>query len=163
MRFPSQALLTLFFCCAGVWALIESREWPLATRLFPWVIGILLVALCLIQIVIDLTRWAAEPKSAAGFQASDGPDKIQLRSRTINILSWILGYGIGIWLLGFDLALVLMLFGYFKFQSSESWRLSLWLTAAGYLFFWVIFDYTLRLPLPSSQVWFWIEKLWSMK
>jgi len=159
VKSSSQSILTLFFSCTAAWALFESRDWPLATRLFPWLVAVSVVVLSLIQLVLDLTGRAELGSMTMDFQSSEEFHRVEGRARVMNVLCWILCYAIGIWLLGFRIALLLMLFGYLKFQSGETWKLSLLLTGGGYILFWGIFDSILYLTFPESLVWLWIEKL----
>lgn len=159
MKVRAQAVFTLFFACAGLWVVLQSRDWPFATRLFPWLLGIPIVVLSVIQFILDLKEPPVKGRITVDSDISEAIGKEEGRKKAINILLWITGYAICIWLLGFKLALLLMLFGYLKFQGRESWKLSAGLTAAGYLLFWVVFDHLLHLILPESQVWLWIERL----
>ena len=133
-------------------------DWPLGTRLFPWLVAIPIVVLCFIQLITDLTVPPRSNPATTELQVEDGLERERL-SRVLTIICWIVGFAIGIWLLGFRVALVLMIFGYLKFQSRESWKLSLALTAGGYGFFWGIFDHVLHITLPESQLAVWSEKL----
>jgi len=48
------------------------------------------------------------------------------------------------------------LFLYLKVQSGEKWILSLFLTGAGWLIFWALFERLLRLPFPDGQIIVWL-------
>ena len=61
-----------------------------------------------------------------------------------------------IWLLGFPIAIPLMMFAYLKFQGGESWVLSITLTVVAWLFFYVLFVRLLHLPFPDGLLMTWL-------
>ena len=158
MNFLRHMSLTPLFAVIAAWALYESMDWPAGTRLFPWLVGIPILALSLIQLTAELTTRSSSNSMTTEFQFENGSQRERI-TRLVTIVSWIIGFAIGIWLLGFKVALVLMIFGYLKFQSDESWRLSLTLTIGGYVVFWGVFDNILHLNLPEPQLSIWSEKL----
>lgn len=150
------SLVILIFFAYFVW---EAREWRLQARLYPWAIGVPMIALALAQIWLELK--GVSPQKTSGntpvdFQFEQHVDSDIARRRTVNIFAWILGFFAAIWLLGFPSAIVLLLFFYLKVQSREPWVLSLSLTAAGWLLFWGLFDRLLHLPFPEGQLFFWL-------
>ena len=74
------------------------------------------------------------------------------RQRVITICCWIVGFFIGIWLLGFKLGALCLTFVFLKFTAKERWTLSTAIAVATYLFFWLVFDVTLRTPLGSGFI-----------
>ncbi|MBI3000750.1 MAG: tripartite tricarboxylate transporter TctB family protein [Deltaproteobacteria bacterium] len=150
------SLAILIFLVYFVW---EAREWRLQARLYPWVIGMPMIALALVQIWLELKGVSQEKRSGdvpVDFQFEQPVDPDIARRRTVNIFAWILGFFAAIWLLGFSLAIPLFLFFYLKVQSREPWVLSVILTAAGWLLFWGLFDRLLHLPFPEAQVLTWL-------
>jgi len=137
----------------------QAKDWRLQARLYPWAIGIPMLVLALVQLVLDL-RGIAPKKSRdstpVDFQFTQNIDPILARSRTINIFSWVCGFIIGIWLLGFSITVPLFVFLYLKVQSREGWPLSIALTAGVWLFFWGLFDRLLRLPFPDGELLTWL-------
>lgn len=65
---------------------------------------------------------------------------------------WIVGFFIGISLLGFKLGSLFLTFVFLKFTAKEKWTISAALAVAGYLFFWLVFDLGLRVPLGSGLI-----------
>jgi hypothetical protein len=63
---------------------------------------------------------------------------------------------LGVWLLGFPISIVLMMFSYLKFQSGESWFTSLLLTVIAFIFFWALFVKLLTLPFPDGRIFVWL-------
>jgi hypothetical protein len=147
-------LIVLFFALF----VYQATGWRLQARLYPWAIGIPMILLGLIQLVRDL-KGTSNPNPAStpvDFLFSQVSDKAVARSRTVKIFSSIVAFFIGIWLLGFPLAVPLFVFCYLKFEAREGWGLSALLTGLAWLFFWGLFDRLLHLPFPEGQIFTWI-------
>lgn len=159
MKIRPQAIFSFIVFIFFVLFVYEAREWRLQARLYPWVIGIPMVILALVQIFVDLKgETTSKPADGApvDFQFGQAMDSAVARSRTINIMSWILGLFISVWLLGFPISIPLLVFLYLKAQSREGWILSLILTGTAWLVFWGLFDRLLHLPFPEPQLFVWL-------
>ncbi len=146
------SLLALIFFCVFVY---EAQAWRMQARLYPLVIGIPMLILAVIQFILDLKGVKAK-ESADGapmdFQFSgqkDLPPEV-VRKRTITMFSWLFGFFFAIWLVGYPIAIPLLVFTYLKFQSGESWKLSVTLTVIAFIFFWMLFVRLLNLPFPEG-------------
>ena len=159
MKPRPQFFLTLVVVVFLAYLLWEARSWRLQARLYPWVIGFPPLVLAIIPLCLDL-RGVREMKSAGNapvdFQFTKTTDPARTRRQTLNIFSWIIGFVIGLWFLGFSLAIPLMVFLYLKAQSREPWLLSLLLTGSAWLLFWGLFDQLLHLPFPDGQLFIWL-------
>ncbi len=159
MKFRPQVIFSLIVLIFLAYFIYEAREWRLQARLYPWAVGIPMLALALVHLVLEL-KGAAKKKSPGDapvdFQFGQSMDSTLARSRTLNIFFWILGFLMGIWLLGFSLSIPFMVFLYLKVQSRERWILSLLLTGAAWLLFWGLFDRLLHLPFPDGQLFIWL-------
>jgi Tripartite tricarboxylate transporter TctB family len=140
-----------------VWVYL-AKDWRMQARLYPWAIGIPMVILAIVQVILDLRGVQRKQADAApvDFQFTKNIDPALARRRTINIFSWILGFFLGIWLLGFVITIPLLVFTYLKIQSSESWGLSVALTAGAWLVFYGLFVRLLTLPFPQGLVLTWL-------
>lgn len=152
------SFVVLIFFCYLVW---EAGEWRLQARLYPWAIGIPMILLAVINIVQELRGPKEESESAssnapADFQLTQTVDWAVAVRRTANILTWIVGFMAGIWLIGFSITVAGMTFGYLKIQSKEGWPMSLILTASAWLIYYIVFERTLLLPFPEGQVFRWL-------
>lgn len=159
MRFRPQVIFSLLVLLFFIFFVYEAREWRLQARLYPWAIGIPMIFLAIVHLVLDLrgkSRKASSSDAPVDFQFTQTTDSALTQRRTINIMSWIFGFLISIWLLGFSLSVPLFVFLYLKVQSREGWILSLLLTGAAWLFFWGIFDRLLHLPFPDGQLLIWM-------
>ncbi|MGH7826389.1 MAG: tripartite tricarboxylate transporter TctB family protein, partial [Candidatus Binatia bacterium] len=92
------------------------------------------------------------------FEAAYEPElpRSVTNKRTAHIALWILGYFIAIWLLGFSYAVPLMIFAHIKFGGSEKWPISVFLTAAGWAFFYLLFEHALHIPFPEGLIVGWL-------
>ncbi len=149
------SICALIFFCLFVY---EAREWRMQARLFPWAIGIPMLILAIVQVIMDLKGVKAKqsddgaPPTPMDFQFTKDVDPATAKKRAIIMFAWLLGFFFGIWLLGFPIAIALMLFTYLKFQGSESWVLSVTLTVIGWLFFYGLFVKLLTLPFPEGLI-----------
>ena len=128
-------------------------------RLYPWAIGIPMLILAFIQVILDLKGYKAKetPDGApVDFQFTKTIDPATGRKRAITMFGWLLGFFLVVWLLGFEYGIPLMVFSYLKFQSNESWLLSITLTVAAFVFFWVLFVKLLTLPFPQGLIFTWL-------
>ena len=159
MKIRPQVIFSLIVFIFLVFFVYEAREWRLQARLYPWAIGIPMLVLALAQVFADLKgviKSKPSDNAPVDFQFGQAMDSTLALRRTLNIFSWIFGFLIGIWLLGFSLAIPAMVFLYLKVQSGEKWILSLLLTGAAWFLFWGLFDWLLRLPFPDGQLFIWL-------
>jgi len=148
------SFIVLIFFCVFVY---EAKDWRMQARLYPFVIGIPMLIFAIVQFVVDLKGIKSEPSSSDGapmdfqFQQTDvSPEDV--RKRTITMFAWMFGFFALIWLVGYVIAIPLMVFGYLKVQSSESWRLSITLTVIAFVCFYVLFVRLLNLPFPDGAL-----------
>ena len=168
IEFFFSVLVVLFL----VWVLWEARNWPAPSRLFPWSLGFTVLGLALIQVVV---AWRATVKASdraapvqrreldgerenpkAGADPGIAGDLVVpqevVRRRTWTICIWILGFFLGIWLLGFKFGSLGLTFAFLRFTAKETWFTSTAIAVGTYLFFWLIFDIALRVPLGSGLI-----------
>jgi hypothetical protein len=136
-----------------------AQDWRLQARLYPWVLGFPMVVLALIQVILDLKGFKAKGASDAvpvDFQFTKNIDPALAKKRAIVMFSWFFGFLLGIWLLGYALSIVIMMFSYLKIQSRESWVTSIGLTAIAISVFWMLFVKLLTLPFPDGRIFVWL-------
>jgi len=137
-------------------ALWQSRNFGYRAGLFPWAIGFPVLALAIVQLGMELLGFEKKPR-AAEFELEVGPKispELAYR-RTLAILGWTIGFFVGIWLLGFSLAVPTMIIIYLKF-AKEKWPITLALALVAWLFFYGLFDYALHVPFPDGQLFLWL-------
>jgi len=145
------SLVVLIFFCVFVY---EAKDWRMQARLYPWAIGIPMLICAIVQLILDLKGVKAKQSSDGApmdfqFQQTDvSPEDV--RKRTITMFAWMFGFFAMIWLVGYVVAIPLMVFGYLKFQSNEAWGLSIMLTVIAFIFFYALFVRLLNLPFPDG-------------
>ena len=147
------SIIVLIFFCVFVY---EAKDWRMQARLYPYAIGIPMLIFAIVQVILDLKGVKAKQSSDGApmdfqFQQNDVPADV-VRKRTITMFAWMFGFFMAIWLFGYVVAIPLMVFGYLKFQSNESWRLSVTLTVIAFVFFYSLFVKLLTLPFPDGAV-----------
>ena len=110
----------------------------------------------IVQFILDLKGVKAKQSTDGApmdfqFQQTDVSPQ-DVRKRTITMFAWMFGFFAMIWLVGYVIAIPLMVFCYLKFQSNESWRLSVTLTVIAFLFFYFLFVRLLTLPFPDGAL-----------
>ena len=70
--------------------------------------------------------------------------------RVITICVWIVGFFLGIWLVGFKFGSFFLTIAFMKFAAKEKWPISAAMALGTYLFFWLVFDIGLKLPLGNG-------------
>ena len=146
----------LVFFCVFVYM---AQDWRMQARLYPWTIGIPMLILAIVQVILELKGVKAKQSSDAtpmDYQFSKVTDPVIARKRTITMFSWLVGFIFGIWLLGFPIAIALMMFTYLKFQGKEPWVLSITLTVIAWVSFWILFVRLLNLPFPEGLLITWL-------
>lgn len=171
-----QRSLDLFFSlCVTLlisWFLWEARDWSFYSRLFPWFIGVMVLVLALIQFGILLRRFRFCMPDADGESKEDihyppsppgkeGFDHESDARRVVTIGCWIIVFFIGIWLLGFRLGSLILTMSFLRLAAKESYKNCIRLGAVNYLFFLIIFDLALGVPLFQGAVanWTGIESI----
>jgi hypothetical protein len=152
----------IFSICALIFFIVwvyVAQDWRLQARLYPWVIGFPMVILAVIQVVLDLRGF--KPKQTSDgtpmdFQFTKDIDPALAKKRAIVMFTWFFCFLLGVWLVGFPISIVVMMFTYLKIQSKESWGLSIGLTALAYGVFWLLFVKLLTLPFPEGRIFAWL-------
>ena len=152
----------LFSLCALIFFIVfvyQAQDWRLQARLYPWAIGIPMIILAFVQVILDLKGYKAKQTSDGApvdFQFTRAIDPATARKRATIMFGWLLGFFLLVWLLGFEYGIPLMVFVYLKFQSNESWLLSITLTVSAFVFFWILFVKLLTLPFPQGLIFTWL-------
>lgn len=127
------------------------------SALFPWIIGLPSLLLAYYVFMQESLQSARMVKVEEALYSEPEVHPIIARKRTISIVSWIIGFFIAIWLLGFIAASAIATFLYLKFGAREKWPITLELTLASWLFFYGFFDYGLQIPFPDGTLFEWVN------
>ena len=137
------------------WGTLSALAWPWKAKLFPLVIGIPLFCLSAVEALWCVFGARCERCAAADFQmSSDQPREVVIR-RTAIAVGWIVGFFALIALLGFPIAVAVLVFAYLKVQGREGWLFSLVFTAVVWACFYGLFDLLLHLPFPPGWLFEW--------
>lgn len=160
------ATFTFLIMILLIAAMYTTREWSFQARLFPWTIGIPAIALCLLQLMLDLFKKktdADEDQGIMDLQVDRSVPPEQVVRRAANIFGWILALFGSIWLLGFIISLPLFVCSYLTFQSRENLWSSLSWTLFTLVFMLGLFHYILRaawseplIPWPQEVILSWL-------
>lgn len=151
-----------------LWFIWEAAPWSFHSRLFPWTIGLSVLVLALVQVgasLRNLGRRQAINGDGSGESCQDSPaievNKSSVAWRVVSICSWIALFFAGIWLLGFRLGSLILTVSFMKFAGREEYKICFALGLINYLFFLVVFDLALRVPLFEGALaqWLGIEAL----
>jgi hypothetical protein len=152
----------IFSFCALIFFIVwvyYAQEWRLQARLYPWAIGFPMVIFAVIQVILDLRGVKSKETSDGApvdFQFTKDIDPALAKKRAIVMFTWFFGFLLGVWLLGFPISIVIMMFSYLKIQSRESWVTSIGLTAIAISVFWMLFVKLLTLPFPDGRIFVWL-------
>lgn len=144
------------------WFLWEARGWPFYSRLFPWSIGGGVLLLALAQLGVSVRATQSQGDFGRGTDAKSAVDEsIGDKKRLVTICGWVVGYLAGIWLLGFRVGSLVLTIGFLKAAAGENSKVTPILGAVNYLFFLLLFDFALGVPLFEGIVpdWLGIESL----
>lgn len=151
--------LALMFISAGVAITAIVKKWPFRSVLFPVIIGLCVFLLSLAYLSLELFgKKEDDPRqrTVRNVEISSNIDRKTETSRTISIFLWIFLFFLLAVFLGLPVATPLLIFSYLKFQNKESWGLSLLLTGATILFFYILFVWLMEAQFPSGLL---VERL----
>jgi putative tricarboxylic transport membrane protein len=139
-------------------ALWVSRGFGFRAGLFPWAIGLPVLALATVQLVLDLhgPRGHSASRARAGEGEAELPPRVVYR-RTASIAAWVVGFFAAIWGLGVAMAVPVTTFLFLKVGAGEKWAISLLFTAGLWLLVYGLFIHTLHIPFPEGVLWGWME------
>ncbi len=159
MRFRPNpgALLTLVLLVVFFIAVYTAGQWQYQARLFPWVVGIPTVLLCVIQLGMDLFSVGdtTDSDDLTGFMdlpVDRGVPISVVVTRATNIFGWIFGFFFVIWLVGFIITVPLFVFLYLTIQAREDLTISIAYTAGIVVFLLGLFHYVLHIPWPAGVI-----------
>lgn len=168
MRLTDRTFFTFGIFVLVLVFIILSLNYQPRARLVPLAIGIPTLLLTLFQLLIDLIP--AVGRRFSFFQEYDvfgieadrvtdnsGKETAQptqtIHQRELGFAAWLLLLVALIYFVGYLLAIPLFLLLFLKLRSSESWRMTLSLTAGTWAFVYVIFILIMDAPLHEGLLW----------
>ena len=145
------ALLSFGMVVIFTMALWTALSWPPRARIFPFAIFGPILIVAIVNFVKDLRRqpWT---ETIAQTIAEANLDEASFRKRTRNILAWIVGFFLALWLLGFPLGIPLATFIYLKVAAREGWLTSVVVTAGTWAFIVGVFGHFLDFAFPDPAL-----------
>ena len=150
-------LFCIFLLLVASTAIYLALEWPFNAALFPLSVSIPLVILATIQLW-QLFRGKEETIVSAAVDlefSSDVPPEIE-RRRVITAFSWIGGFILSVYLIGFPFTVPLFIFFYLRFESGVGLLPTIAATAITWLMFYGLFQKLVHLQFEQGamQAWF---------
>jgi hypothetical protein len=155
MHNKASTVLAVAVMVLSGWGTISALEWPWKAKLFPLVIGIPLFCLATAELLWVLLG-SSPTVAAADFKLSDHVPRDVARRRTALAAGWIVGFFALVLLVGFPLAVPLLVFLYLKLQGKEGWIFSVVFTAVVWGAFYGLFDLLLHLHFPAGLLQQWL-------
>lgn len=158
MRFRANpsALLTLFLMAVWAMAIAESDSFSAQARLFPVVIGSSALALCAIQLFLDLfapkKEGPVDPVELMDLPVDRDVPPREVAIRASKIFAWILGLFVGSYVIGFLIAVPMFVFLYIAVRSRPSWWITMAITVLIIGVVVGIFHYVIHVPWPRPLI-----------
>jgi len=156
LRFSWDMVFSLFIVVMFICALWQSMRFNVRAGLFPWAIGFPVLALAIVQFVMDFLGKGGRCSGDSPIEAEVELPSDVVNRRTAGIFVWIIGYFAAIWLLGFSIAAPLCTFIQLKIGAREKWFITLILTVAAWAFIYGVFDRLLHVPFPPGILFEWL-------
>jgi hypothetical protein len=157
MKKRGHIVFSVFLIAISGYVIYSASHWSFKTGFFPLATAIPLMILALLHLALV---FFGAPEAAGGpaveTEFSNEITPAVARRRAIAIFSWIAGFILLVYLLGFPFAVPLFLFLYLRLQSRESWLWSITLTASAWLFFYVLFQRLVQLQFEAGAVQHWL-------
>lgn len=148
MKGKGPLLTSGFFICVFVAMIVAAWDYPEQAALVPYVIAIPGLLLSIAQFVVDLRH------AFAGVSATEGAEGgaparglTPERKAEFVMVGWIFAILVIILLFGFWVGIALYLPLYLRLQGRESWKLTVALSAGGWVCLYLIFQVLLKVPL----------------
>jgi Tripartite tricarboxylate transporter TctB family len=148
---------SIFLILVAGYAALSASYWSFKTGFFPLAVSIPLLVLVILNLVLEFVGGAEKasgPAVEAEFTTDVAPEVA--RRRVIETFSWIAGFILLVFLLGFPVAVPLFLFSYLAIQSRVGWLLSIILTATTWGFFYFLFQRLLNLQFEAGVIQTWL-------
>lgn len=136
-------------------AVVIALDWPWKAKLFPLAIGIPVFCMAAAEVIWGLLDPAARSE-AMEFKLSEHASEKTTTARTLLAVAWMTGFFAAIALLGFSIAIPILVVLYLKLQGREGWGMTVVFSLAVWAVFYVVFDRLLHLPFPAGLMQEWL-------
>lgn len=157
MKTKGHVYFGTFLILVSGYAIFAASRWSFKTGFFPLAVAIPLLALTLLHFYLELfgaPETSKGPAVEAEFSNEVAPEVA--RRRVITMFSWMAGFILLVYLLGFPVTVPLFLFFYLKIQSEVSWTKSIVLTAITWSLFYGLFQRLVRIQFEAGAIQGWL-------
>jgi putative tricarboxylic transport membrane protein len=157
MSTKGNLLFSLFLLAIAGYAVFSASHWSFKAGFFPLVVAIPLIILTVVHLVLEFfggSEKASGPAVDAEFAKDVAPEVA--RRRVVEIFSWIAGFIVLVFLVGFPVAVPLFMISYLTMQSRIGWLQSMTLTAGAWGFFYFLFQRLLNLQFEAGVIQGWM-------
>jgi len=158
MKVSGHVLFSVFLILVAGYVVYAASHWSFKSGFFPMALAIPLIILALAHLLLEVfgaPEKAGGPAVEAEFSNDVSPEVA--RRRVIAVFSWIGGFILFVYLVGFPVAVPLFIFAYLKVQSQVSWLRSMALTLAAWGFFYAVFQRVVQLQFESGVIQLWLD------
>ena len=150
-------LFCLFLIAVAAYAIHAALRWTFKAALFPLSVSIPLLVLATAQLLVEIYGKAETARGPAVDLelAADVPPDVA-RRRVMEILYWIGGFILAVFLIGFPLAVPLFMISYLRLQGRENWAWSVGLTAGAWGFFYFVFQRLIHMQFEDGLLQSWL-------
>ena len=157
MKSKGHLYFGIFVILVSGYAIFAASRWSFKTGLFPLAVAIPLLVLTLLHLYMEVfgaPETSRGPAVEAEFSNEIAPEVA--RRRVITIFSWMVGFVLLVYLLGFPVTVPLFVFFYLKSQSRVGWTQSILLTAITWGIFYGLFQRLVRIQFEAGFVQSWL-------
>jgi putative tricarboxylic transport membrane protein len=142
--------ISIGFLLLAVVVLLDAREWPFRSAVFPLMTGAVLLVTALVNLAIGGTV----PVKVIEAEGEEVPDVLATASRAewLSSVAWMSSFFLMLWLLGALVTVPLFTIAYLLAASRESPVMAGGYALASWAFVYGLFDRLLHLPLPAGAL-----------
>lgn len=130
----------------AVYIMAESVEWSLGGKLFPWVVGSIVLSACILHAAIGAVRGVRATVEEEGEPGIPVDPKHRLA-----VFAWIAGFLLALPVLGFAVTLPLFVIA-FMIHAGEKWWLAVLVAAGVWAFVFLVLVEIVYVNLPRSYL-----------
>ena len=157
MKRRGELYFSFFLLVIAGFAIVSGAQWSFKAGFFPLAVAIPLFVLTLIHGYLE-SFGAPEVTKGPAVEANfsgDIPPEVA-RRRAGMIFSWIAGFILGVYLIGFPLTMPLFILLYLKLQGQANWIQSLALTAVSWSGFYLLFQRLVHIQFEAGAIQAWL-------
>ncbi len=153
MRIKSSSYLLIGIMVFALIIIVSSLGHPFKVTLLPLLISIIVFLLAAVELRKELSA-KDKPREAPEMGKIEG----NASGGYVPVLSWLAGLAIGIYLLGFLVAIPLFITSYLKTQG-KNWLTTISVAILTTVFLWAAFEFMLEVELYRGLLFIWARDL----